>query len=152
MLFPYTLFQMGYWWLLHTVLLFWKVIFPFHSRAYEKLGKMKKVHIASVIVGIILPLSPIVTSMANFAVDAQKRATNETSGVKLFLSGGLGYTHARFPPILCAGSDSDAVFYSTVLPLDLALAIGCTMLLIIISHVHRVRLSNDLVSSLYRIT
>ena len=82
------------------------------------------------------------TSMAKFAVKAKKSSSNETSSTELFLSGGLGYTNARFPPILCAGSDSDAVFYSTVLPLDLALAIGCTMLLIVFLHVHRVRLDN----------
>jgi len=139
MLFSYTLFQMLFWWLLHTALLFWKVIFPFHSRAYEKSGKMKNVHIACVIVGMLLPLTSIVTSMAKFAVDARKRATNETSATELFLSGGLGYSNARFPPILCVGSDRDAVFYTTALPLDLGLAIGCTMLLIIILHVHRVR-------------
>jgi len=93
MLFSYTLFQLGYWWLLHTALLFWKVIFPFHSRAYEMSGKMKKVHIAIIMVGMLLPLTPIITSMAKFAVDVQKRATNETSATELFLSGGLGYLY-----------------------------------------------------------
>jgi len=112
---------------------------PDGIRAYEKLGKMKKVHIASVIVVMLLPLTPIITSMAKFAADVQERATNKTPATELFVSGGLGYTNVRFPPLLCAGSDGKAVFYSTVLPLDLALATGCTMLLIIILYVHRVR-------------
>ena len=140
MLFSYTLFQLGFWWLLHTALFFWKVVFPFHSRSYEVSGRMKRVHIAGVTVGLILPLSTIVTSMVKFAVNVQKRTSNETSSMELFLSGGLGYTNARFPPILCAGSDRYAVFYSTVLPLDLAQAIGSTMLLIVFLQVHRVRL------------
>ena len=139
MLFSYTLFQMGFWWLLHTAMLFWKVVFPFHSRSYEVSGRMKHVHIAGITAGLILPLSTIVTSMAKFAVKVQKNTSNETSSTELFLSGGLGYTNARFPPLVCVGSDRDAVFYSTVLPLDLALAIGCTMLLIIFLQVHRVR-------------
>ena len=140
MLFSYILFQMGFWWLLHVVMLFWKIIFPFHSRSYEVSGKMKLVHIAGVTAGLILPLSTIVTSMAKFAAKVHKSTGNGTSSTELFLSGGLGYTNPRFPPILCTGSDGDAVFYSTVLPLDLALAMGCTMLLIIFLHVHRVRM------------
>ena len=139
MLFSYTLFQLGFWWLLHTSLLFWKVVFPFHSRSYDVSGRMKHVHIAGVTVGLILPLSTIGTSMAKFAVNVQKSTSNETSSMELFLSGGLGYTNARFPPILCSGSDRYAVFYSTVLPLDLALATGGTMLLIIFLQVHKVR-------------
>jgi len=89
MLYTYTIFEILFWWLLHISQLFWRVIFPFHSRAFEKSGKMMKVHIASVIVGMLLPLSPIVTSMAEFAVDAQKKSTNETSSTELFFFWGI---------------------------------------------------------------
>ena len=139
MLFSYTLLQMGFWWLLHIALLFWTVFFPFHFRSYERSGRMKHIHIASVIAGLMLPLSTIVTSMAKFAATVQNSSSNVTSSTELFLSGGLGYSNTKFPAILCASSDKDAVFYSTVLPLDLALAIGCTMLLTIFFHIHKVR-------------
>jgi len=141
MLLSYTILQINIWWVLHIGQLFWRVIFPFHSGAFEKSGKMKKVHITSIIVGVLLPLSPIVTSMTKFAVDAQKITTNETSSTDLFLSGGLGFNSGRFPPLLC-------VFYSSLLPLDLVQAIGCTMLLIIILRVYRVRLSINIVSQI----
>jgi len=137
MLFTYTLSQILFWWLLHIALLFWRVIFPFHSRA-----------LASVIVGMLLPLTPIIAITVKFAVDAQKRATNEISATEIFLSGGLGYNNARFPPILCGASDREVLFYSTVLPLDLGLAIGGSMLLIIILNVHRVRIFIDIVSEI----
>ena len=140
MLLSYIIFQMGLWWLLHTAILFWKIVFPFHSHYYEVSGRMKHIHIAGVTVGLILPLSTIVISMANFAAKVQKSTSNETSSTELFLSGGLGYSNSRFPPILCTGSDKEALFYSAVLPVNLILATGCTMLLIVFLQVHRVRM------------
>ena len=118
--------------------LFWKVLFPFHSRSVEMSGKVKYIHIACVIIGILLPFVPIINSMSKFAMDVRERAENGTSSHQLFLSGGLGFFSSRFPAILCTGSDQDAVFYSVVLPLDIILAVGCTLLLIIFWSVHRV--------------
>ena len=71
--------------------------------------------------------------MGKFETDIENSANNVT-----FLSGGAGFRITRFPPILCPGSDSDAVFYSLVLELDLIVAIGCTLLIIILWSVLRV--------------
>ena len=140
MLFTYILCQMAVWWLFHTASLFWKVIFPFHSRSVEVSGRVKYIHITCVIAGILFPFVPIITSMSKLAVDVRERAENGTSSHQLFLSEGLGFFSSRFPAILCTGSDRDAVFYSLILPIDLILATGCTLLLIIFWSVHRVSL------------
>ena len=141
-LFTYVLCQLALWWLFHTVSLFWKVIFPFHARSFDVSGKVKYIHIICVIVGILLPLLPIITSMAKFAMDIRKQNENSTSQIKndLFLSGGLGFRSSRFPAILCSGRDADVIFYSVVLPIDIILASGCTMLISLLLSVHRVSL------------
>ena len=105
-------------------------------------GKVKYIHITCVIAGILLPLLPIITSMAKFAMDIRKQNEKSTSQIKndLFLSGGLGFTTSRFPSILCAGRDQDVIFYTVVLPINIILASGCTILINIFWSVHKVSL------------
>lgn len=134
----YTLVQLAVWWLFHTTTLFWKIRFPFHARSFEASHKIKYIHIGCVIAGVVLPLVPILTSMADFAVDLE---SNPSRNVSSFISGGLGYGQTRFPPILCTGSDRNAVYYSVVLPIDMILAVGCSLLVIIFWIVHKVSLT-----------
>ena len=105
-------------------------------------GKVKYIHITCVIVGILIPLLPIITSMAKFAADIRKQNEKFTSQIKndLFLSGGLGFATSRFPPILCTGRDQDVIFYTVVLPIGIILASGCTILINIFWSVHKVSL------------
>jgi len=138
MIVTYVLIQMTIWWLFHTAIIFWKVTFPFHSRSFEKSGKMKHLHIICVITGILVPFVSIITSMVKFSVDVQGSVDNSTTHAQSFARGGMGYGSTRFPPLLCTGSNKDVVFYSLVLPIDLALAVGCTMLLFIFWSVRKV--------------
>ena len=80
-------------------------------------------------------------------MDVRERSGNGTSTHQIFLSGGLGYSSIRFPAILCASSNRDAAFYGLVLPIDIIIATGCTLLLIIFWSVHRV----SSLSNLYHI-
>ena len=134
----YVLIQLTIWWLFHTAIIFWKVIFPFHSRSFEKSGKMKYVHVICALAGIVGPFASIVASMGKFSVDVQKTSDESTSQAQLFLQGGMGYGLTRFPALLCTGTNKNVVFYSLVLPIDLALAVGCTLLLVIFWSVRKV--------------
>ena len=138
MCFTYGLLQLSVWWFIHTGITFWKAFFPFHSRSFEVSGRMKYVHAASLVIGMLFPFLPVVTSMVKFAVDVQQKTDNSTSSLQLFLSGGLGFSVSRFPPILCTASDPEAVFYTLVLPIDIILLVGCSFLLIIFWSIHRV--------------
>ncbi len=131
MVFTYTLMQLATWWLIHTTALFWKISFPFHSRSFQMSHKIKYLHAASIIVGIVIPLVPVIASVADSAVDY-----NPSTNVS-FLNSGLGFAQTRFPPILCTGNDGDVVFYSVVLPIDMALAVGCTLLIYIFWIIHK---------------
>ena len=127
------------WWLFHTSALFWKVVFPLHARNMS--GKIKYIHVTSVILGILLPLVPIISTMVKFAVNPTNFVELSSSvhgKSELFLSGGLGFKPPKFPVILCTSSEPDVIFYSLLLPINLILAFGCTLLLIIFWTIHRV--------------
>lgn len=132
----YVISQSTLWWLFHITILFWKVVFPFHVRLS---GKVQHIHITCVIIGILVPLLPIIISMAKFAADVQKENENSTPQLRnsSFLSGGLGFGPTRFPSILCSNTDIDVIFYSQALIADIILASGCTLLLIILWSVHK---------------
>ena len=128
--------QSTVWWLFHIVFLFWKVVFPLHARFS---GKVKYIHMTCILLGIVLPLIPITTSIADFAVDLQKQNENSTSQFRnnVFLSRGFGFEVDRFPPILCSSINHDAIFYSYVLTTDIMLGCGCTLLLIVAWSIHK---------------
>ena len=136
--FFYLIFQMALWWIFHTSILLWKVFFPFYSQTFTASGKIKHVHVLCLIIGLILPLATVITSLSEFAVESRNKVENGTSALDLFVTGDLGYTTISFPPILCFASDKDAGFYSLILPLSIFQAIGGTMLILIVWHIHRV--------------
>ena len=134
----YVSFQLALWWIFHVTIIFWKVVFPLHARSFGKV-KVKYIHMTTIIIGILLPLVPIITSMATFAVDIQKQNENSTSEFRssLFLSGGLGFGLTGYPHILCSASNPDGIFYSFGYIVNVIMACGCTMFLIIVWSVHR---------------
>ena len=107
--------QLTLWWILHVGALFWKIACPFHARQFEVNKRIKYIHISMVFVAVFLPFIPV--------------------GVT-FSKGGFGLT--RFPSILCTGTQSEATFYSLILPITLMLATGITLLIIMFLLVHKV--------------
>lgn len=137
MVFVYALLQTAIWWLFHTTALFWKIRYPFHARSFEMARKIKYIHISCIIAGLLIPLLPIITSMADFAVDLRTNVPLQNMNIT-FLSGGLGYRQVRFPPVLCAGRNSDAVYYTSLLPINLIVIAGLTELIILFWTIHKV--------------
>ena len=140
--FSYITFQVALWWLFHTSILLWKVIFPFHSQTYMTSGKLKYVHAVCLIIGIFLPVATVISSMSKFGVQSRNEAETGTSAQDLFVNGGLGYSITMFPPIICAPSDNDVLFYSLILPIVIMQAAGSTVLIFILWHIHRVSHNN----------
>lgn len=115
MVFYYCLIQMTLWWLFHIVALFWAFRFPLHFRAFQKSKRIRYIHFACVVLGLVLPVIPVVVTIGD-------HATDET------VSKGLGFGITNFPPILCAGIDADASFYSLILPITIMTEVGMTLL------------------------
>ena len=129
-MFYYGLLQLATFWFCHVLALFWKIRFPFHSRAFQMAHRVKYVHITCVVIGIVFPALPVVATMSQAA-----HGTSSADVVKA----GLGFGLTRFPPILCTGRHGDTTFYSLILPILLILMVGITFLLIIFWIIHRVR-------------
>ena len=129
MIFYYCLLQLAAFWLCHVLSLFWKVKFPFHSRAFQMANHVKYIHITCVVIGVIFPLLPVVATMSQYA---HGKSTAEVA------KGGLGFGITRFPPLLCTGRHGDTTFYSLILPILTILMIGIPIVIIIFWIIHKV--------------
>lgn len=118
-MFYYCLIQITLWWFFHIAALFWAFRFPLHFRAYQKLNRMRYIHLACVVLGLVLPAIPVVVTIGDYATDEKDRGTPR----------GMGFGFTNFPPILCAGVDADASFYSLILPITILTEAGMTLLI-----------------------
>lgn len=91
----------------------------------------KFIFIVSIVVGFVVPLTPIIASMADFAITADS--------AEEFASGGLGYASFRFPPLLCTATNGNILFYTLSLPLNIIVIIGVMELILIFWRIHKVR-------------
>lgn len=48
----------------------------------------------------------------------------------IMVAKGLGFGLTNFPPILCAGLDANATFYSLIMPITVLAEIGMTLLIL----------------------
>ena len=100
----YCYWQISWFWFVHISVMFWGVRYPFHAHKFESTGKMKYLHITTVLLAFIVPWIPVGT---------------------IFITG--GYTFGRYPPLNCSPRSQNARFFS-VLPLGVLIAIGSTLL------------------------
>lgn len=117
------------WWIVHISVIFWKLQFPFHARNLEIEKKIKYVHMASMILVFLLSGVPIAIIML---VDWRERVAGSN------VMGTLGFGKTRFFPIVCTAMSQNSVYYSIVLPINIIVPVGATLLIIIIWHIHKV--------------
>lgn len=137
MIFTYTLLQLSVWWLFHTTVLFWTIFFPFHARSYRRSRRMKYIYATSIILGLAIPLVPVIASMSEFAVRVNSDPVLQVQNVTFF-SGGLGYANFRFPPILCTATSADIAFYALYLPIIIIVMVGVIQLILLFWKIHKV--------------
>ncbi len=104
------------WWFCHCVMVFWSIGFPFHYRSYQNTHRIRYIHVAVILAGLILPGVPVGVTFA----------TGE-------------YTLTRFPPIVGLADNKDAPFYSFVLPVSILIAAGVSLLIMVFHEVLKVR-------------
>ena len=129
--FYYCLLQIAIFWLCHVLTIFFGLKFPFQARALQQTHRMKYIHITCVIIGLFLPLTPVITTMAQFS---HRKSLLEAR------IGGYGFGIRRFPPLLCVGKHDNSVFYSLILLLSIILVVGTTFFAFIFRLMHNVRL------------
>ena len=91
---------------------------------------MKYIHITCVVIGVLVPLVPVVATMSEYA---------HGESTEKAIMGGLGFGITRFPPRLCTGVHGDTIFYSVTLPIIVLVMLGITLLASLFWMFHRVR-------------
>ncbi len=128
----YCILSGALWWFMLTAALFWKIWFPFNAKMRETKHQIKYIHIGCGLAGLLIPFIPVIAHMASFAQRVQSDPSTD------FISGGLGFTFVRFPPLPCNGRSKNISFYAIILPTNIMLAVGITLILLIFWLVHRV--------------
>ncbi|XP_019854872.1 PREDICTED: uncharacterized protein LOC109583828 isoform X2 [Amphimedon queenslandica] len=114
-IFQYNTLNMVLWWFFYGVIIFHKILFPFQAKNFENMGYNKYIFITVVTLCLVIPLPAVIISLT----------------VERF-----GYNIYRFPTTLCISS-GDMWFYSTTLPMDVLVAAGVIMLIIIFWTIRR---------------
>ncbi len=130
----YRAVQFNIWWVLHVSSMFLSVVFPYRTRALRISKKLTYIHVACVLVGLFLPVVPIIAAMSHHAVEAKSGAMPQ---------GRLGFGLRAFPPSLCSVIYGDVTFYSLILPNYILVLIGVVILILTIWQVHKVRSTHN---------
>ena len=128
----YSTLSVALWWFMLIASLLWKIWFPYNAKMCQTKHQIKYIHIGCGLAGFLIPFTPIIAHMASFAQRAKSDLNTD------FVSGGLGFIFVRFPPLPCNGNSKVIAFYTNILPSDLILAAGITLILLIFWLVHRV--------------
>ncbi len=126
----YCSLQFNIWWVLHVSFMFLSIAFPYRTRALRISKKLTYIHVACILVGLFLPVVPVIAVISNYTIEAKSGAMPQ---------GRLGFGVVYFPPYLCLGIDTDVTFYTLILPNIILVQIGITMLILTIWYVHKVR-------------
>ena len=95
--------------------MFWGLKFPFQAHNFKVTAKMKYLHITVVLLALILPIIPVAVVL-----------------------GTGGFSFARFPPIICTARNADVAFYALIIPIDVMLTLGITLLILLFWTIYKV--------------
>ena len=115
-LFLYAVLVLSLFWLSQTVVYFWVVIYPINFRSFNTSGKLRAIHLASVITALTFPVVPVVVAMYF------------SRGVVLSI----------FTPHKCIPGDVDIFFYSFSVPLVVIIICAISLLVTTLWHVGNV--------------
>ena len=118
--FTYGMSQLGIFILFHAVGLCWGVVFPFHFWKFKAEGKLKYVHIATLLIALLLPLVPALLQLKD------------------------GYVVANSPTVICYGRSIDITFFSFILPMSTILAVATSILTIMFWIIFKVNTSDSM--------
>ena len=113
----YGMEQIPMWVLLHTVFLFWAVVFPFSYRRLKLSGRIRYAHIFCVVLAVVIPLPAALVHLKD------------------------GYNSLTTPTLACTGRNADYTYYTYVLPVSIILCVTSCLLVVIIWIIFNVRLS-----------
>ena len=98
MVYVYGVLQLNIWAMFHALGLCWGLVFPFHYRTFKAEGKIKYIHITTVIIALLVPSLPAL----------------------LYLKS--GYAALFTPTRVCTGRSLTVTYFAFLLPSSIILA------------------------------
>ena len=102
------------WIFLHSIFLFWAVVFPFNYRQLRISRRIRYAHIISVVLAVVVPLPAALVHLKD------------------------GHIAYYTPTILCQGRNRDYAYYTFVLPVSIIMCITSCLLVVIIWTIFKV--------------
>ena len=93
-------------------------MFPFHYRRLKKEGRIKYVHVVTVVLGLVLPAISSLVPLID------------------------GYTITPSPIDSCVARNMAVTFFTSILPISILLAVTSTVLIILFWTIFKVKMSN----------
>ncbi len=135
MIITYVVFQLSIWWLIHTIMLTYSIRYPFQAQMVLVKGRKRTtLHMICVVLGMLLPMAPILASVADYTVDVEKH----TAGQSVTSIHGFGFGAPDYPPIICTAINKDIIFYSSIVPMGVVLGIGGSVLTVCVWLIQKV--------------
>ena len=110
----YVFSQISLWRMFHTLGLCWSIVFPFHYRRFKTEGRIKHIHVSTVVLGLVLPSIPALLPLID------------------------GYVIIPGQHHFCTGSNVTIIFFIVVFPVSILVATSTTMLVIIFWKIFKV--------------
>ena len=121
----YGVFQLNVWAMFHAIGLCWAIVFPFHYRNFKADGKIKYIHIVTVIFGLLFPFLPAL----------------------LYLN--KGYAALFTPTRVCTGRSLRVTYFSFLLPSSIILATTTFALIVVFWTILKVSVHNNICVAIY---
>lgn len=103
----YGVMQLNMWAMFHAISLCWGIVFPFHFRLYKAVGRIKYIHITTVIIALLVPLIPALLYLKD------------------------GYAALFTPTRVCTGRSLKVTYFAFLLPTSIILAMSTFALAIV---------------------
>ena len=103
----YLLVQITLWGTFHALGLCWGIVFPFHYRRFKIEGRIKYIHVITVVLGLVLPAISALVPLID------------------------GYTITPSPIDRCVGRNEIIIFFTTILPISVLMAVSSSVLIIL---------------------
>ena len=114
----YLLLQITLWGTFHALGLGWSIFFPFQYRRFKAEGRVKYIHIITLILGLVLPAIAALVPLID------------------------GYTIAPTPINNCVGRNGAITFFATILPIIVLIAATTTVGVILFWTIFKVSLTH----------
>ena len=91
----------------HALGIGWSILFPFHYRRFKATRKIKFIHVATIVLGVVVPIIPALLLLLH------------------------GYTITSGPFGYCVARNIDTTYFTLVLPLSILMAITTSVFVIL---------------------